>query len=459
MNKIATIAGLTWKAAFRYKLFWILCALLAGAVLGLPLLLKDDGTAQGMVQILLTYTLSATATLLGFATLWLSCGTLARDVEECQIQMVVVKPIARWQIWMGKWLGLLSLDAVLLALAGIAIYGILQFRASQLSPEQQKYLREDIFVSRASAKEPKPDFSKDVDAIIKKNIKDTSAMSDFDLSEVRRQITARLETNYTVLGSRMVKRWGVDLHRIQDKVKGKKLQLRIKFHTGDMNPETQYTTLWRVGPPGSPRQMELAETFPPDSFQEFTLPENMLDDKGRLWIEMGNPNETDLIFPLEDGMELLYPESGFGINFIRGLCIIFCWLALLASIGLAAASFLSFPVAAFVSLAVLFIGLSSGTVATVVEQGTIVGFDSSKSAYGHSIVDYAAVPIFQGVLKILRMVQDFSPIESLSSGRSITWSQLGRAALQIIVILGGFFCLAGIILFSRRELATAQGNN
>ena len=98
MNKIATIAGLTWKAAFRYRLFWILCALLAGAVLGLPLLIKDDGTAQGMVQILLTYTLSATATLLGFATLWLSCGTLAKDVEECQVQMVAGKPIARYDV-------------------------------------------------------------------------------------------------------------------------------------------------------------------------------------------------------------------------------------------------------------------------------------------------------------------------------------------------------------------------
>src|SRR5580658_724373 len=148
MNKIAAIVRLTWKAAFRYRLFWVLCVLLAAAVVGRPLLIKDDGTAQGMVQILLTYTLSATATLLGFATLWLSCGTLAKDVEECQMQMVTVKPIARWQVWLGKWLGLLSLDAVLLALAGASIFMLLQWRASRLSPEQQKILHEEIFVSR-----------------------------------------------------------------------------------------------------------------------------------------------------------------------------------------------------------------------------------------------------------------------------------------------------------------------
>jgi hypothetical protein len=75
------------------------------------------------------------------------------------------------------------------------------------------------------------------------------------------------------------------------------------------------------------------------------------------------PNDTSLLFPLEDGMEVLYPEGGFALNFARGLGIIFCWLALLAALGLMAASFLSFPVAAFFSLAVLVIGLSGGTLA------------------------------------------------------------------------------------------------
>ena len=35
---------------------------------------------------------------------------------------------------------------------------------------------------------------------------------------------------------------------------------------------------------------------------------------------------------------------------------------------------------------------------------------------------------------------------------------LARAVAQIVVLLGGFFCVMGILLFSRRELATAQGN-
>jgi ABC-type transport system involved in multi-copper enzyme maturation permease subunit len=459
MNKIATIAGLTWKAAFRYRLFWILCALLAAAVVGLPLLIKDDGTAQGMAQILLTYTLSTTAALLGFATLWLSCGTLARDVEECQMQMVAVKPIARWQIWLGKWLGLLSLNAVLLAMAGAAIFFLLHWRAGRLPPDQQKILREDIFVSRASARERMPDLTAEVEHYMKLAVKDPSTMTGFDLAEIRKQITEGLKARKTDLAPGMARTIGIDLSSLKDRLRDQRLQLRIKFQTANPNTETLYDTLWRVGPLNSPRQREMKETFPADSFQVFSLPPNMLDDQGHLWIEVGNPNDVNLTFPLEEGIELLYPESTFGINFMRGLMIIFCWLALLASIGLAAASSFSFPVAAFVSLSVLFIGLSSGTVTTVVEQGTIVGYDAAKGGYGHTLVDIVVVPLFQGMLKIINMVQGFSPIDSLSSGRSIRWGQLGLAVLQIIVVLGGFFCLVGIYLFHRRELATAQGNN
>src|SRR5256885_3227394 len=124
MQRILAIAALTWKAAFRFRLFWVLATLLLASVVLLPLLLKDDGTARGFTQILLTYTLSVITVLLGFTTLWLACGTLARDVEECQMQMVAVKPIARWEIWLGKWLGLAMFNAALLAVAGGCVYAL-----------------------------------------------------------------------------------------------------------------------------------------------------------------------------------------------------------------------------------------------------------------------------------------------------------------------------------------------
>src|SRR5215468_6431519 len=132
MKRVLAIAKLTWKAAFRFRLFWVMAALLLLCVVGLPILVKDDGTARGFTQILLTYTLSIVTTLLGFSTLWLACGTLARDIEEAQMQVVAVKPVARWQIWLGKWLGIMALNAALLALSGASVYSLLLWRATRL---------------------------------------------------------------------------------------------------------------------------------------------------------------------------------------------------------------------------------------------------------------------------------------------------------------------------------------
>src|SRR5439155_694659 len=231
MHRLLAIAKLTLKAAFRYRLVQILIALLLGAVMGLPAIIKHDGTAQGFTQILLTYTLGTITTLLGSTTLWLACGTLARDVEECQMQMVAVKPIARWEIWLGKWTGIMFLNLLLLALSGVAVYFLMQWRAGQLSPETQQ-------------------------------------------------------------------------------------QLRTKFFTAQSNPSgTTYFGVWEIGPPNGRRYHLEQPSLAAETFHEFPLPPNLLDENGDLYIGFANLNSTALLFPLDEGIEVLYPESGFGLNF------------------------------------------------------------------------------------------------------------------------------------------------
>ncbi|MEY4916258.1 MAG: hypothetical protein RL616_171, partial [Verrucomicrobiota bacterium] len=63
----------------------------------------------------------------------------------------------------------------------------------------------------------------------------------------------------------------------------------------------------------------------------------------------------------------------------------------------------------------------------------------------------------KAMLSVIRLVQNYSPIDALSTGRSITWLELGSAFAQIVLLIGGIFAVAGIIFFNRRELATAQG--
>lgn len=461
MRRLITIAGLTWKAAFRFRLFIVVAVLLLAAVVGLPLLIKDDGTARGFTQILLTYTLSTITALLGLSTLWLSCGTLARDIEECQMQMVAVKPIARWQIWLGKWLGIMSLNAALLIISSAGVFFLLQWRATKLPEREQAVLRNEVLVARAGARPPmfEKEIEKATDEELKKAL-ERAPVSPAEVKVLRQQIKETLRSDLQNVPPGFEQSWKIDLGFAKNFIRKQPLFLRVKFNTAQKSQSGTFDVFWRVGVPKqtqfwqTPSPMSLA----PDTFHEFEIPPDLFDENGILTVTVANPNNVSLLFTMEEGIEVLYREGGFGLNYARGIGIIFCWMALLSTLGLAAASFLSFPVAAFASLASLAMVFSAGTLATVVSDGTIMSYNQETGERGSAPLDFVAVPVFKVMLTVINLARDFSPIDALSAGRSITWAELGRAFVQIIFLLGGIIATFGIWTFTRRELATAQSN-
>jgi hypothetical protein len=261
------------------------------------------------------------------------------------------------------------------------------------------------------------------------------------------------------LPDHLTRRWQINLGSARYFLHGRPLQIRAKFNDADNPyPNGTYPGVWLVGVPKKTKTWR-SETMSlsADTFHEFEIQPDLFDDQGILTIAFANTGKSVLLFPLEDGIEVLYPEGGFGPNFARGLGIIFCWMALMAAVGLAGASFLSFPVAAFCCVGLLTVVLCSGTMANAVEEGTIANYDAEKGTKGFTPVDIFVIPTFRAALKVINLAKDFSPVDSLSTGRRITWTQLGLACGQIVFLLGGFFGVIGIAAFSRRELAAAQG--
>lgn len=457
MQSTLAIARLTFKAAFRYRLVPVLVVLLLGGVFLLPAAIQHTGKAQEFVQIVLTYTLGFTTALLGLTTLWLACGTLADDIENSHIQVVAVKPVARWQIWLGKWLGLMALNALLLGICAVAIYGQLLWRARQLSEGQRELLRNEVLVARSSFAEAPPN----IDAITEQVYLDRSRKGDLPnlpkselLRILREQVKARLQ----VVPPGYTRPWRIDLSSVRAAVRDRPLYLRIKFFVAEKSASGNYGGLWEVGPAESPRRVQDLKRLAAETFHEFPIPPNMLNDQGILEVEFTNQEETAILFPLEEGFEVLYRAGGFGPNFARGVGIILCWLALLAAIGLAAASFLSFPVAAFLAISLLVVSFSTNTMRTVIEQGTIREVDHDTGlAADPNWFDAASVGVFKGLLWTVNLVRGFSPIDNLSTGRTIEWTQLFQAFAQIVLVVGGLFAAIGMIILTQRELATAQG--
>ena len=72
--------------------------------------------------------------------------------------------------------------------------------------------------------------------------------------------------------------------------------------------------------------------------------------------------------------------------------------------------------------------LSSGTIESVVSSGRYFTYSGvKKGPTAPSLLDKTIVQGFKGILVLVDMVKDFSPVDALSRGRSITWGELGRA--------------------------------
>jgi hypothetical protein len=275
-------------------------------------------------------------------------------------------------------------------------------------------------------------------------------------------IRERIKAEYQQVGPGTYRPWQIDLGYAKNYLAGQPLYLRLKFNSAEKSPSGTFGLMLQAGEPQKSKNLWATReplSLAPDTFHEIEIPADLFNAEGIITIVALNPNNATLLFPLDEGMEVLYRESGFGLNYLRGLGIIFCWMALLATLGLSAASFLSFPVAAFCSLALLLMGLSTSTLTNAVNDGTIMGYDSEANKAGSSIVDVVAIPFFKLALKVINLAKDFSPVDALSTGRSITWTELARAVVQIILLMGGIMAAVGIWSFTRRELAVAQNQS
>lgn len=448
---------LTLKAAFRYRLVVVLLGLLVAVVFALPGIIKHDGTATGFSQILLAYTLTAITALLGFSTLWLACGTLARDIEEMQLFLVVVKPIPRWQIWLGKWTGIMILNAGMVALAGTIVFGLLQVQSRQLGPEEYRRLKEEVLVARESRLPHAPNLDAEVERIYQARKTDPNIAA-LNPADVHRQIRGQLGGRLQVVppGEFRPLPFVVDLGPgARERYKGKSLYVRMRFISPEYVPEGMaFNHGWELGGSKARKPERFGNSFGPDTPTEFAISADQVEDDGKLSIRYANLSSLPVVFPTEQGIEVLIPEASFAVNYARGLAVIVCWLALIAALGLFSASFLSFPVASFVSLALLVVGLSGGTLKQVVEQGGIIDVESESGvAKQGSTINAIAVKVYGGAYWVLNQVSSFSPVDSLATGHSVTWWDVTRAFLVVVGIAGGSIAATGITILNRRELA------
>ena len=446
MRSIWAVAVNTLKQALRMKIAAAFVLMLVVLVPVMGLTMTGDGTLVGRLQSFVSYSLSLTAFLLALLTVVVSIYSISSDILQKQIFTVLTKPIRRSQLLVGKFLGVILLDGILLGLFAVLIYvTVLNMPKFLNSPgHERERAKNEFFTARASLSPPQIDVSKEVEEAYRKLDKEGQLAQLLERMP-RESIVAEL-TKHKSLEKRAVVpgreiRWEFENVRPLDS--SQTLFVRYKHDVSVNPPDLKVNGKWFVGDSENYKGYTFDRTDAVRTFHEFDVPADAVGADGLLTVAFFNDprvNNTVIIFPLAGGLEVMYTADSFGANFIRAVLLIFCRLVFLGALGILSATFLSFPVAVLLCMLVFLTGNVSGFV--------IESFDylSENVGWFYSLT-------VRPLIKLLPQFDKANPTKYLVQARLLRWSSLARIAAVMICIKSLLLMLLALLIFSRREIA------
>jgi hypothetical protein len=443
MHRIWAVATNTVKQALRMKIAAVFIVLLIVLLPVMGISMTGDGTLKGRLQTFVSYGLSLTNLLLCLLTIIVSIYTLTSDIKQRQIYTIITKPIRRYQLLLGKLLGVMLLNTALLLFFSAIIYTITIYTPKIYDAKEADIIqvKNEFYTARAALVPPEIDVTKEVEDAYSKLQESGQLPPNVRRSTIIAELTNRkqLEKRAAVVGQPLV--W--EFHNVKVLDPNGSLFVRFKYETAINPPDLQIYSRWDVG---DSRQYPAAfNTYlrkdPIRTFREMEVPANLIADDGYLAIRFLNVplNDTTIIFP-PDGLEVLYKAGTFTTNFIRAVLLILFRLIFLASLSLLAASFLSFPVAVLLSLCIFVTATFSGF---CLESFDFLG---SNLSWFYS---YTVRPI----ILLLPQFDKFNPTKFLVPARLLSWSLLAEAAGLMVCIKALLLLVFALLVFRYREIA------
>ena len=389
----AILSGSGWAAvartvvdeAIRMRAALVLLIVLVLSLPILPLLLDSGERLEYRVQFLLTWALGTTTLLLGFLNVFLGCGSLCGDIDSSRIHMTLTKPLGRPEYLLGKWVGLIAVNALLVAVAGIGIYSFTQLLA--LSPASSEGDRlavdEQVLAARQSVRPIHPSgdaYAKEVEKVIDELEKDLPDAFKKDRQGTRQRIREQYVRRWhTVFPDKVSEYRFTGLGQAKKVAPAVHLRIRPYGEGNGLDRADVRFAMWVNGRPFPYRDGEhIPFTLAGQTTHTIEIPTEAIDDKGVLQLTISNKNliqagaaqPTTIGLMPGKGLELLQPVGSFGQNYLKCLFVVWLKLAMIAAVAVASSTFLGFPMAVLLSLMIFLSAFGSGFVGDSLELYT-----------------------------------------------------------------------------------------
>ncbi len=420
MRKIASIAAFTIRAAIRSRVIAAAAAALGAVIIGLPFVIKGDGTPESQSLIFINYSFGLLMFVLSLTATWCGAGAIALEIGERQMQLLVTKPLSSVQIWAGKLLGLMAVNLILLALGGALIWSMINWT---LPPP-------------AAGKAGQRDLRRDITAVY---------------HTVQPLKIPGRQSFQAAISPGQSHRWSFDIAR--HSAGAQFALLKFRFIPSPFSHGAPVAGIWRASTDTQPDLLNKALASSPSMAVYLDLPK--INPARVLNLEyrnmQGNPAVT-VFFPSDTDLCLLIPESSFEANLLRGLIIGFARLAFFTSLGMIAGTLFTFPVAVFASLGLLAVVFSGGFVRQLAEKGLLTDPSPAQvSTFALMMNDLVRV-LFRVFTFILSPLERFDPLSFLPDNLFIPWSLAGEACAVLCGLYPLILLLIGAGCLSRREV-------
>jgi hypothetical protein len=451
MRSIWAVAKNTIAQAMRMKIAVVIFLLLLVLLPLMVMITEGDGSLKGKLQTFMSYGLSLMSIMLCMLTIAISCFTLCNDIKFKHIFLVVTKPVRRFQILVGKFIGLVIIEIFLITIFAAIIYAGTMFipRLSKASDAEIAMVNSQFFTARR-------ELSVSIDRELLEKRADQRYQELARVNELPEGMS-KDKILRELLNQEMMKERAVEVGQRKDWIfenvpqleEGEMIFVQYKYEVASEPVSGKVASQWAVGDnrqeklsPGE-RKTHVYSLEQNDKTRiqyEFGVPADCISADGHVAVMFRNPpiNGTTV---MPEGIKLMYRSGTFGANYVRAVLVILSRLIFLAALGVSLSTWLSFPVAIFISVVFFFIGTFYGFI-----------FESLGAMSLNANVFYALT--IKPLLWLLpQFDRDHNPTQYIIFAKLLTNGFLAQLYIFTVLIKSFVMLLLGMLIFRHREIA------
>ena len=418
MRELLAIVWLELTALVRTRTVAMLAVASVAWMAVFPRLVKGDGTAEGVRELTIHFSLGGVFALLVVALLASATASVARERAEKRLQLTMVRPVRYLAIVLGKMLAHVVAGAVVLLLA----CAVLAFRVDLLRPCSH-VLKPLMPTPQEEAKVMYDAYMADTNT--------PAAVRSAKKSVVLRLLANRAVDRYETVLTNSTETWrfrGVDTRD--------GLLVRMRF-TNQLEMRQDVRGEFRLGGLGaSVSNITQAVLTVPLKH----LPSAAGGARPEGCLSFRNDGKSALMFRPRRDIELLTPADSFWRNLVRAYVEMVSILSLVVAFGMLLSSCLGRPVALFVAIVALVVSEMSPS---VVEQYP----DELET----NAIDRVGLYITRFAADVTRPVSSLSPLEKLSKDECVELGEVVRLAVSNLLALPVVLSLFAAFLMPRKQ--------